>query len=114
MIAPPNGAPDFPADYLAYLKSMRGDECLPAGVLFCEPRDPGTTLGRQGDENFPCSVLVGRRQDLHLVVLTFDSKRVGHPRVWRYCIVAGAEWDVVVEFQSFAELRDFLRNERKA
>ena len=112
MIKPPFGADSFPEDYLAYIQSMETDQTFPGTILFKEPKDPAMTLGRQGDENFWYSVLIGFRQDKLFVVLKFDSKTAYSPKIWQYCIVGGAEWDVAMEFPDFKEMLEYLKNEK--
>lgn len=69
-------------------------------------------LGRQGDENFWYSALIGSRADGLFVVLKYDSRTTYSPKVWQYCIVGGAEWDVAMEFQTFGEMLNYLETEK--
>lgn len=111
MIPPPNEAPAFPADYLVYVATLTCNRILPATELFTEPRDPAMALGRQGDENFRDSVLIGCRQDGLFMVLKYASRTNYSPKVWQYCIVGGAEWDVAMEYPSFSEMLHYLETE---
>jgi hypothetical protein len=111
MITPPNGALAFPTDYLAYITTTNANRTFPVTELFSAPKDPAMALGRQGDENFWYSSLIGVRHDRLFVVLKYDSKTAYSPKVWQYCIVGGAEWDVAMEFPSFAELLSYLETE---
>jgi hypothetical protein len=110
---PPNGAPSFPRDYADYLPTMGGrPRHLPRTELFCEPKDPGMALGRQGSENFQCSALIGRRTDGLFPIVMYAQLEAYGPEVWQYCITGGAEWDVVMTFPDFASMLAYLENER--
>lgn len=110
---PPNGAQTFPPDYVAYIATLKGrPRHLPRTELFCEPKDPGMTLGRQGDECFQCSALIGRRTDGLFPVLTYARREAYGPEVWQFCITGAAEWDVVMQFDDFASMLTYLEEER--
>ena len=72
---------------------------------------PGERLGRQGDENFCSSVLIGVREPTNIILryVGDDPANAGH---WRYGIVNGAESAIVAEFATLAELLAHLRPER--
>jgi hypothetical protein len=111
MISPPNGAEAFPTDYLDYIATLKANRQLPMTELFVEPRDPAMALGRQGDENFVYSALIGSRKDSLFVILKFDSKTAYGPKIWQYCITGGAEWDVLMDFPTFPDLLHYLETE---
>lgn len=112
MVNPPYNAASFPADYLAYIQPMTSDRQFPMTHLFSEPKDPGMALGRQGDENFQESVLIGYRTDQLFPILKYSSKQAYAPRVWQYCIVSGAEWNVCMEFDTFAQMIAYFEMEK--
>ena len=111
VIPPPNDAPAYPADYLAWLDTPGVRHRYPTAELLREPQDPGMALGRQGNENFWYSVLIGLRPDGLFVILKYDSPKAYAPKEWRYCIVDGAEWAVAAEFATLAGLLDYLEAE---
>ena len=108
MIRPPNLAAAYPDDYLAYVRSRTADEECLGGTLFSAPRDPGITLGRQGDENFLRSVLIGRTRNGQHIILMYAPRVAYEPDSWQYGIAPGAEWEVVHAFPGFEALREFL------
>ena len=97
----PSDLPPLPADYAAFIRSLRADRHFAAGVLFAEPRDPGSVLGRAGDENFQRSVVIGRRYSQHLV-LTFENDR------WTYGIANTSERPVMA-FDTLDQLLAVMR-----
>lgn len=101
----PAGLPPLPADYWEYLGAHSGGERVGVSELYASPQDPGTRLGRQGDENFPECVLIGRRNFGHHLVLRLERG------AWRYAIVDGAAWSVVHEFDSMLALVAYLRQD---
>ncbi len=114
MITVPNGATEFPADYMDFLRGLTTDRIFSIGRLFAVPRDPGEALGKQGSENYVYSVLIGSRTDGLHIVLTYASLKAYAPPEWRYNITSGAEWNVVAEFKVIGELVSFLESERPA
>ena len=101
MASAPSHLPPLPADYVAYLRRLRKDQQFARGVLFTEPRDPGSVLGRAGDENFQRSVVIGRRYSQHLV-LTFEDDR------WTYRVTNLSE-RAVMSFDSLEQLLGVMR-----
>ena len=110
MIRPPNLAEAYPAEYAAYVRERTQDEEFTGGVLFADPRDPGQALGRQGDENYPHSVLIGRTGNGRHIVLTYAPAAAYAPDSWHYGITGTAEWDVIHRFPEMSALVTFLRN----
>lgn len=108
----PNGAESYPEDYDQFLVGLNEAVRFPQALLFPAPQDPGTALGRQGNENFVYSVLIGTRSDGLFLILKYDSKNAYGPKSWSYCIVNGAEWNEVVSFSTLAELIHYLETER--
>lgn len=111
MVRPPREAASFPADYADYLRRHPVDHVVGRSVIFGYPVDPGERLGRQGDENFCSSVLIGVREPTNIILryVGDDPANAGH---WRYGIVNGAESAIVAEFATLAELLAHLRPER--
>jgi len=97
----PSDLPPLPADYVAYIKPLRTDQKFAAGVMYAAPRDPGSVLGRAGDENFQRSVLIGTRHSQH-IALTFENDR------WTYAIVNYSERPIQA-FDSLAQLLAIMR-----
>ena len=115
MIPPPNFAEQYPQDYLDYIAGRDTDETFKHGVLFSEPKDPGVAMGRQGNENFWYSALLGfyhedPNGDWMQIILKYDAKTAYGPKEWQYGIARGAEWSIVLDFTDMAELVWFMKN----
>ena len=111
MIPPPNNAAAWPTDYLDFLRGKGQDLILPCATIFFEPRDPSTALGRQGDENFLYSALIGTRPDNLQIILTYAPKSSYEACSWSYQITNGAEWQPILSFSSMTELIAYLEAE---
>lgn len=111
MVRPPGEAETYPADYTDYIRRHPVDHVVGRSVIYGFPVDPGERLGRQGDENFVNSVLIGAREPTKLI-LRYDPVARPGTGAWCYGIVNGAEWAVVAEFSTLAGLLAHLRRER--
>lgn len=101
----PAGLPPLPPDYWEYLGAHSGGGRVGGSELYAAPQDPGTKLGRQGDENFQECVLIGRRNVGHHLVLRLERG------AWRYSIVNGGAGSVVHDFGSMLALVAYLRED---
>lgn len=114
MITLPNDAEALPQEYLDYIASIQEDVQFSNACLFREPKDPGMALGRRGDENFFYSVLIGfykEPQAWHEIILKYDSPGSGKPKAWEYAIAEGAEWKLLLKFDTLSKLIEYLRKD---
>ncbi|MFO1305670.1 MAG: hypothetical protein U1F54_18230 [Burkholderiales bacterium] len=111
MSSPPRLTGRLPADYADYIARHPADHAVGRSVVYGGPLDPGERLGRQGDENFRDSVLIGHRDSMK-IILWLDEGAADAAAAWRYRLATGAEWSVVAEYPSLDALLAALRAER--